>query len=87
VNDSGKTYFLDFGYPSLMVGVEGHSIRWHMGNEWLKADAKRDRHLKRLGWTILYFCRDEVWFEPDVVEAEITAALKRSVRKTDKYGG
>jgi very-short-patch-repair endonuclease len=82
VTDAGKRYFLDFAYPTQMVGVEGHSIRWHMGDEWLKADTKRDRHLSLLGWTVLYFCRDEVWFEPDLVEADIRAALERSVRES-----
>ncbi len=55
VTVGSKTYRLDFGFPAQMVGVEGHSIRWHMGEDFHRADVKRDRHLSLLGWTVLYF--------------------------------
>jgi very-short-patch-repair endonuclease len=81
-----KTYRLDFGFPNQMVGVEGHSIKWHLGEDRAKTDIKRDRHLSLLGWVILYFCWDEVWFEADLVEAEILAALQGTVRPAAIYG-
>jgi very-short-patch-repair endonuclease len=81
-----RTYYLDFGFPKHMLGVEGHSIRWHLGEDRHKSDVKRDRHLSLLGWMVLYFCWDEVWFEPAMVEAEIRAALDTSVRPPATYG-
>jgi very-short-patch-repair endonuclease len=85
VDTAGHVYFLDFGFPTEMVAVEGHSIRWHLGEDAFKADVKRDRRLTLLGWVVLYFLWDEVWFEPDRVEAEVRTALT-SVRDNDRTG-
>jgi very-short-patch-repair endonuclease len=85
VEAAGHIYFLDFGFPAEMVAVEGHSIRWHLGEDAFKSDVKRDRRLTLLGWRVLYFLWDEVWFEPERVEAEVRAAL-RSVRENDRGG-
>jgi predicted transcriptional regulator of viral defense system len=47
---------LDFGYPSVRVGVEGNSRRWHTGNGDL-FDYETSKHnlLTEEGWLILYF--------------------------------
>lgn len=78
------TYYIDFAFPSHKVGIEGHSIKWHLGDEQLKSDVRRDRPLSLLGWMILYFCRDDVWFDPQGVEADVRAALAASVRDTSE---
>lgn len=82
VDVSGHTYYIDFAFPQQKVGVEGHSIKWHLGEEQFKSDVRRDRRLSLLGWTILYFCRDDVWFDPQGVEADVREALAASVRNT-----
>lgn len=48
---------IDFGYPSVLVGVEGNSRRWHMGGSNTLFDYETDKHnlLTEDGWLILYF--------------------------------
>lgn len=77
VQDGTRNYYIDFAYPHALLGIECHSIKWHMGEERFKRDLARDRRLKLLGWTILYFSWDDVVFNPDRVEAEVHAALAR----------
>jgi hypothetical protein len=47
---------LDFGYPSVLVGVEANSKRWHIGNAAV-SDYETEKHnlLMAEGWLILYF--------------------------------
>jgi very-short-patch-repair endonuclease len=47
---------LDFGYPSVRVGVEANSRRWHTGNAAV-SDYETEKHnlLMTEGWLILYF--------------------------------
>ena len=70
-------YYLDFAYPAVKLGIECHSIRWHLGDESGKRDVIRDRHLSLMGWTILYFSWDDVAFTPKVVEDDIRRMLQR----------
>lgn len=69
------TFYLDFAFPSIMLGIECHSIRWHLGEAAFKRDLRRDRILKLLGWTMLYFSWDDVHLAPKQVETEIHQAI------------
>ena len=71
VETEGRRYYLDFAYPHVKLGIEAHSIRWHLGNEKAKKDLSRDRNLKRAGWTMLYYPWDDLRFRSDDVRAEI----------------
>ncbi|HET9235447.1 MAG TPA: DUF559 domain-containing protein [Candidatus Eisenbacteria bacterium] len=71
----GSRYRLDFAFPDVRLGIECHSIRWHLGEEGFKRDVRRDRALKRAGWTVLYFLWDDVVLTPRLVEREITETL------------
>jgi very-short-patch-repair endonuclease len=70
-----QKYFIDFACPDRMTGFEAHSIEWHLGEEQLKSDVRRDRRLRIAGWKILYFCRDDIWFDAAGVEADARAIL------------
>jgi len=75
VNIDGHRYRIDFAFPEYRVGVECHSVEWHLGHEAFKRDAERHRRLVLAGWTILYFCWDDVVFAPWTVTAQIHQAL------------
>lgn len=69
----GDNYALDFAYPHVLLGIEAHSLRWHLGRErWIK-DLRRDRSLKRIGWTLLYYSWDDMQLDPQGVAAEISS--------------
>lgn len=59
----------------MKLGIEGHSLGWHFGEERWKKDLRRDRRLSVLGWTVLYFVWDDVMLAPRLVEAEVNEAL------------
>lgn len=76
-------YVLDFAYPDIKLGIEAHSIRWHMGQAKFYYDVRRDRALQGCGWTMLYFSWDDL-LRPDEVGAEIEAfrdSLERDLVK------
>jgi len=64
-------YRIDFAYPHIKLGIEAHGLKWHMGRErWIK-DLRRDRRMKTIGWTLLYFPWDDIQLEPRRVATEI----------------
>lgn len=77
VHASGHRYFIDFAWPDVKLGIEAQSIEWHLGEVKSCYDFKRDRHLKRVGWTMLYYSWDDL-LHPDDVRAEI-AHFRRSL--------
>ncbi len=68
-------YFVDFYLPNAALGIECHSLKWHVGRH--DADARRDRRIRSLGIELLYFTWDDVCHHADEVEKEIRAAIKR----------
>jgi hypothetical protein len=58
-------------YPDMQLGIEAHSLRWHMGRERWQRDLVRDRKLKRAGWTMLYYCWDDIHLRSDDLRSEI----------------
>jgi very-short-patch-repair endonuclease len=64
-------FFIDFAYPDMQLGIEAHSLRWHMGRERWQRDLVRDRKLKRAGWTMLYYSWDDIHLRSDDLRSEI----------------
>jgi very-short-patch-repair endonuclease len=64
-------FFIDFAYPDEQLGVEAHSLRWHMGRERWQRDLVRDRKLKGVGWTMLYYSWDDIHLRSDDLRSEI----------------
>lgn len=79
-------FFLDFAFPEAKLAIECHSRRWHDSEFRFEKDVARDRALKRLGWTILYFSWKDVTERPDAVEAEIRSFLNRAGKAADTAG-
>jgi very-short-patch-repair endonuclease len=72
VDACGNRYRIDFAYPEIKLGLEAMSIRWHMGEARFYYDLKRDRHLKRCGWSMLYFSWDDM-LHPGAIREDIDA--------------
>jgi very-short-patch-repair endonuclease len=66
----------DCAYPSLMIAIEADSYRWHGTQTDWDRDRERDRILKLMGWWILRFSWQEVYFHPDYVVAEVRRAVE-----------
>lgn len=71
-----REYRLDFAFPHIKLGIEAHSLRWHMGRERWVRDLQRDRRLKLAGWTLLYFSWDDMKLDPNGVRREIEEARR-----------
>jgi len=67
----GKRYFIDLAYPHIKLGVEAHSIKWHMGEARWQHDIERDRNLKLVGWTLVYYSWDDLDLRSKAVAEEI----------------
>lgn len=79
-------FFLDFAFPAAMLAIECHSRRWHDSHFRFEKDVARDRALKTLGWTVLYFSWSDVTERPDAVETEIRSFLNRAEKAADSAG-
>ncbi len=78
--DTGEGRFrIDFAYPDIKLGIEAYSIKWHLGEVKSYYDVKRDRKLKRCGWTLVYYSWDDL-LHPVTVRNEI-ADMRRSLER------
>ena len=73
----GHRYYIDMAYPHIKLGVEAHSIRWHMGEERWHYDLARDRRLKSAGWTLMYYSWDDFHRRSKAVAAEIVGMRRQ----------
>jgi very-short-patch-repair endonuclease len=71
----GLLVHLDFAYPSEMLAIEIDSVRWHSGVRAIKWDNERQNLLVSLGWRVLRFEWNDVVHRPQIVAAQIRAAL------------
>lgn len=81
VTAAGSSFYLDFAFPAVKLGIECQSVRWHLGDEALKHDSARMRKLALAGWLILPFCWDDVVFNPTGVRREVEEALELRSQK------
>ena len=78
VTDGSRVAYLDFAYPTLKIGIETHGALWHHGEERWKKDLVRDRWLKSLGWSLLYYSWDDVHLSPAQTEKEVRGFLEQA---------
>ncbi|MGH2684619.1 MAG: DUF559 domain-containing protein [Actinomycetota bacterium] len=78
---SGRTLIarLDFAYPSVRLGIEADGYRWHGGRQRWTRDIQRENRLKLIGWTLLRFSWEDVHDRPELVAAQVRAALDRNL--------
>jgi len=78
VRGKGKKFFrLDFALPRQRqwLDVECDGSRWHSQKRQRKKDRRRDRELKKLGWTVLRIPEEELLKNPTEVIRKIKEAL------------
>lgn len=73
----GRRFVLDVAFPEARIGIEAHSVRWHMV-ERMTYDAERQRLLALAGWTMLYFTWEDVIARPHEVQRQIEQALEQA---------
>jgi very-short-patch-repair endonuclease len=65
----------DVVFEDVALAIEVDSWTWHTDKTRRRADARRQNQLERMGWTVLRFFREDIYFDPDYVVAEICATL------------
>ena len=65
----------DVVFEDVRLAIEVDSWTWHTDKARRRADARRQNQLERLGWTVLRFFREDVFFDPGYVVSEICATL------------
>jgi very-short-patch-repair endonuclease len=66
----------DVVFEDARLAIEVDSWTWHTDKARRRADARRQNQLERLGLTVLRFFREDVYFDPDYVVAEVCATLQ-----------
>ena len=69
---------LDLAMPSIRLGVEAHSRRFHFGAAAEAADERRDLKLAALGWEVLYVGWHDIGDADRLLTVVEAAALARS---------
>ncbi|HEU5001922.1 MAG TPA: DUF559 domain-containing protein [Actinomycetota bacterium] len=75
VKIGGKTYRIDFSYPSIKLAIEFDGFTWHWGRKKWRYDLARSNQLMLLGWRVLHVTWDDLVNHPDKVVAQIREAL------------
>jgi very-short-patch-repair endonuclease len=68
---------VDLADETLRLVVEADSYQWHGGREALARDARRYDELVSRGWTVLRFAWEDVFFDPEWVQATVQATVDR----------
>ena len=71
VHVQSERFVLDFYLPEVTLGIECHSIKWHLGEDAFRKDVRRHRLLSSVGIEVLYFTWEEVTTTPSKVETEV----------------
>lgn len=71
----GRHYRIDFAYPLVKLAIEIDGPH-HRLPEVAARDARRDRRLRALGWTVDRFDEDEVTYHPELVLQAIRRRLR-----------
>ncbi len=50
-------YSLDFAFPEIRVGLEVDGLYWHRDTH---KEERRDRHLSRMGWSVVHISETEI---------------------------
>ena len=59
-NYSIDRFRLDFGFPDLKVDIECDGWFWHLKEDVLEKDRRRDAFLESLGWTVIRLTEAEI---------------------------
>lgn len=70
-------YHADFALLPYRLVVECDGHEWHSTPEQRAHDAKRDRAMARLGWTVMRFTGREIWADAAGCVGEIEAMVRR----------
>jgi very-short-patch-repair endonuclease len=71
-----RTMYPDCAYPQFKIAVEADSYEWHRWQSARQNDYSKDRILRSLGWKVLRFSWEDIYFHPDYVVGEIRQALE-----------
>jgi very-short-patch-repair endonuclease len=72
----GGRYRIDFAWPSLKLGIEVHSSRWHFQRVRWARDLARHNEITACGWILLHFTWDQIRDRPEEVRQAIEDALR-----------
>lgn len=66
---------LDLAFPTVMLGIEAHSRRFHFGQQQADADHVRDMELTAVGWQLMYVTWSMTQ-DPDKLANQISQTYK-----------
>lgn len=79
---NGHRYRLDVAIPSIKLGIEAHSRKYHWGPGTADADNVRDLDLAVAGWEVLYITWTQLC-DPDALSDAIEAIVRARLRGVD----
>jgi very-short-patch-repair endonuclease len=80
VNATGRPYSLDFGIPTLKIGIEADGETFHSSPKQISRDKERDQNLAQLGWTIIRFTDTEIEKRPEkVMQAVVQTIMQKEM--------
>ncbi len=78
VRHRGRSYFIDFAYPGLMIAIEVDGYGQRSTRSAFESDTERQTVLALLGWTVLRFTWTKVVRRPAEVAADVRCAIGRA---------
>ena len=76
VTVAGRRFFLDFAYPSALVGIEAWSYAFHSARDDWEHDQERHNLITSMGWRLLYVTHRQLCEAPHEIAGEIRELLR-----------
>jgi very-short-patch-repair endonuclease len=74
-------YRIDFAVPAQKFGIELDGLRSHASTSDMARDRRRERALRSVGWDIVRFGGQEVYYDPDGCVREAARQIKNRRRR------
>ncbi len=66
---------VDYAWPDLKLAIEVDSWRFHTSKAARRRDATRQNRMELLGWTVLRFFWEDIFYDPRLVVGQVRATL------------
>src|SRR5437867_1843235 len=80
----GRTYYLDFANPEIMLGFEVDSKAFHSSESQIEHDQARQALLEDAGWTIVRFSSEDILRRPHEVKNRLKKTVEETAKKSEK---
>lgn len=74
-------YRIDLAFPEHLIAIECDGREWHLLEEQISRDKKRDEYLRSLGWRVIRISGSEIYKKADEIIGVITGMKEPRIKR------